>query len=194
MEGLNQAMTTAVKKGIYEGIKISQPNICLSHLFYADDTLFIGEWSRRNIANLSRILRCFYVSYGLKVNFTKSKVYGVGVSNSEVSNWVAPLGCEPSSIPFTYVGVPVGENMNRKRAWRPVIDKFQNKLTTWKAKSLSFGGRVTLAKAVLGNLPIYYMSIFAVPNGVIDTLEKIRRNFIWNKEYEKKKYQLGGVE
>lgn len=103
----------------------------------------------------------------------------------EVSNWVAPLGCELSSIPFSFLGIPVGENMNRRRAWRPIIDKFQDKLTTWKAKSLSFGGKVTLAKAVLGNLPTYFMSIFAVPKGVIDTLERIKRNFIWSKEYGK---------
>lgn len=30
------------------------------------------------------------------------------------------------------------------------------------------------------------MSIFVAPNGVIDTLEKIRRKFIWCKEYDKK--------
>ena len=45
-------------------------------------------------------------------------------------------------------------------------------MSTWKAKALSFGGRVTLAKAVLGNLPTYFMSIFVIPNDVLDTLEK----------------------
>ena len=53
-------------------------------------------------------------------------------------------------------------------------------------KSLSFGGRVTLLKAVLGNLPTFFMSIFVVPNGVIDILEKNRRKFIWCREYNKK--------
>ena len=41
MEGLSVAMKIAMDKGIYEGIKFSQSNICLSHLFYADDALFI---------------------------------------------------------------------------------------------------------------------------------------------------------
>nr|KAJ0188098.1 hypothetical protein LSAT_V11C900495760 [Lactuca sativa] len=107
MEGLNVAMKTAVDKRVFDGIKFQNPNICLSHLFYADDALFIGEWSRRNIDNLARILRCFYVSSGWKVNFSKSKVFGVGASPSEISNWSAPLGCKPSSLPFTYLGIPV---------------------------------------------------------------------------------------
>ncbi|XP_023738523.1 uncharacterized protein LOC111886502 [Lactuca sativa] len=186
MEGLNMAMKTAVEKGVFEGIRFSNSNICLSHLFYADDALFIGEWSRRNIANLARILRCFHIVSGLKVNFNKCKVFGVGAPSLEVLHWSAPLGCEPSSLPFTYLGIPVGDNMNLKKAWRPIIEKFRSKLSSWKAKSLSFGGRVTLAKAVLGHLPSYFMSIFRVPKGVIDTLEKIRRTFIWSKEYNKK--------
>lgn len=65
-------------------------------------------------------------------------------------NWTAPLGCDPSTIPFTYLGIPVGENMNLRNAWRPIIDKFHAKLTIWKARSLSFGGRVTLQKMYLG--------------------------------------------
>lgn len=46
-------------------------------------------------------------------------------------------------------------------------------------KTLSFGGRVTLAKAILGSLPTYYLSIFGAPIGVINSLEKIQRQFIW---------------
>nr|KAJ0199003.1 hypothetical protein LSAT_V11C600319800 [Lactuca sativa] len=62
MEGLNLAMKTPVDTGVFDEIKLPNSIICLSHLFYADDTLLMGEWSRRNIANLASILRCFYVS------------------------------------------------------------------------------------------------------------------------------------
>ena len=76
--------------------------------------------------------------------------------------------------------------MNLKRNWKPIINKFQAILSKWKPKNLSFGGRLTLIKAVLGNLPTYYLSLFKAPKGEIDTLEKIRRNFIWSREYSKK--------
>ena len=69
--------------------------------------------------------------------------------------------------------------MNRKISWNLILENFRNKLFGWKAKTLSFGGRMTLAKAVLGNLPTFYLSLFAAPSGVIEALEKIRRNFIW---------------
>nr|KAJ0190387.1 hypothetical protein LSAT_V11C800419560 [Lactuca sativa] len=124
MEGLNVMMKAATERGVFDGIRIPNANISVSHLFYADDALFIGDWSRKNISNLARILRCFHVVSGLKVNFTKSKVFDIGALHSEVCSWAAPLGCAPSSLPFTYLGVPIGENMNRKTAWRSIIDKF----------------------------------------------------------------------
>lgn len=136
MEGLNVMMKAATEKGVFDGVPIPNSNIFISHLFYADDALFIGDWSKKNISNLARIMRCFHIESGLKVNFNKSKVFGVGVVHAEVCSWADPLGCAPSSLPFTYLGVPIGENMNRKKACKPIEDKFRSKLSMWKAKTL----------------------------------------------------------
>ena len=179
MEGLSIAMNTACQKGLFKGLTIPNNGPTISHLLYADDALFIGEWTQNNIQNLARILRCFHVTSGLKVNFHKSRVFGIGTSLLETSNWARPLGCDPSSLPFTYLGVPVGANMNLKKNWKPVIDRFLSKLSMWKAKSLSLGGRLTLLTSVLGNLPTFFLSLFVAPAGVIETLEKIRRAFLW---------------
>lgn len=55
-------------------------------------------------------------------------------------------------------------------------------------KALSFGGRLTQIKFVLSSLPNYYMSLFKAPQGVIiDTLEKIRRKFLWGIDDVKSK-------
>lgn len=43
MEGLHVAMEAAKLKGIFKGINIPNCDISLSHLFYADDALFMGE-------------------------------------------------------------------------------------------------------------------------------------------------------
>lgn len=47
MEGLNVMMKAANEKGIFDGVHIPNTNISLSHLFYADDALFIGDWSKK---------------------------------------------------------------------------------------------------------------------------------------------------
>ncbi|KAJ0456947.1 putative RNA-directed DNA polymerase [Helianthus annuus] len=56
------------------------------HLLYADDVLFVGEWTESNFHNLARMLRCFHLSSGLKVNFSKNQLYGVGVDNVELAH------------------------------------------------------------------------------------------------------------
>lgn len=65
-----------------------------------------------NFANLTRILKCFYVTSDLKVKFHKSKVFCIGVSKNEVSSCARILGCEEASFSFKYLGVSVGANMN----------------------------------------------------------------------------------
>ncbi|GKF90323.1 hypothetical protein Tco_0264286, partial [Tanacetum coccineum] len=78
------------------------------------------------------------------------------------------IGCAVLNTPFRYLGVTVGECMSRKSAWVGLV----NKLQAW-----SIGGRLTLLKSVLGASPIYYMSIFKVPKGVLKTMESIRSKF-----------------
>lgn len=178
MEGLNVALKTAGHKSLFHGVNIPNGGPTISHLFYVDDAIFVGNWESTNFTNLARILRCFHAASGLKVNFHKSKVYGVGTSVGEIVSCAHILGCEAGSFIFKYLGVAVGANMNLKRNWQPVIDRVQNKLSAWKAKTLSFGGRLTLTKAVLGSLPTYYFSLFKAPSSVVDLIERLRNRFL----------------
>lgn len=66
-------------------------------------------------------------------------------------------------IPFKFRGFSVGWNPRRVYACDSVIQSFRNKLTIWKGKHLSLGGRVTIVNFVLCNLSIYSLSFFKVP-------------------------------
>nr|GEZ77055.1 RNA-directed DNA polymerase, eukaryota, reverse transcriptase zinc-binding domain protein [Tanacetum cinerariifolium] len=81
-------------------------------------------------------------------------------------------GCSPGVFPFNYLGLPIGANMNLSVNWKTLLDKFDSRLSKWKAKLLFIGGRLTLIKSVLGSLGIYYLSIFKVPDIILKTLEK----------------------
>ncbi|GJU37056.1 hypothetical protein Tco_1185410 [Tanacetum coccineum] len=97
----------------------------------------------------------------------------------ETTTLASTLNCEPSNRPFIYLGLPIGANMRKACHWKPIIDKFHNRLTSWKSKTLSYGGRLTLLKSVLGALGVYYFLLFKVSKSVITYLEKLRRNFFW---------------
>ncbi|GJV91216.1 hypothetical protein Tco_1539029 [Tanacetum coccineum] len=112
------------------GVKVGDNGVDLSYFQFADDALLLGKWSHDNARNLCRILRCFNMASSLKVNFSKSKFFGIGVTPHEVSRSQHE------------------QNMQLKAYHR----KIQKRLTAWKARSLSYGGRLTLIKSVLGAL------------------------------------------
>jgi hypothetical protein len=42
---------------------------------------------------------------------------------------------------------------------------------------LSKGGRITLIKSILSNLPTYFLSVFPIPIGVANCIEKVQQDF-----------------
>nr|GEZ09208.1 nucleotide-binding alpha-beta plait domain-containing protein [Tanacetum cinerariifolium] len=115
---------------------------------------------------------------------TMSKIMGVNVEDGKIQNAAFKLGCHVLKTPFTYLGTKVGENMSRKEAWKEVVDKVLSRLSKWKTKTLSIGGRFTLLKSVLGSIPIFHMSIFKVPSYVLKTFESIRSRFFNGQDHK----------
>ncbi|XP_071694267.1 uncharacterized mitochondrial protein AtMg00310-like [Rutidosis leptorrhynchoides] len=60
-----------------------------------------------------------------------------------------------------------------------LIDRFNKRLSTWKANLLSIGGHLTLVKSVPGSIGNYLLSLFKCPEGVINALESLRAKFFW---------------
>ncbi|GKD16732.1 RNA-directed DNA polymerase, eukaryota, reverse transcriptase zinc-binding domain protein, partial [Tanacetum coccineum] len=176
MESLHLSFQRVIDAGLYSGLKINS-SVNISHLFYADDAIFIGQWSDLNIDTLVRVLDCFFRASGLRINMCKSKILGINVEASKVQDAANKLGCLILKTPFIYLGTRVGGNMCRKEAWNEVVDKMLSRLSRWKMKTLSIGGRLTLIKSVLGSMSIFFMSIYKIPLNVLKTLESIRSRF-----------------
>ncbi|GKB37953.1 RNA-directed DNA polymerase, eukaryota [Tanacetum coccineum] len=188
MESLHISFQRLIDQGMFAPLTIGNGNqVVISHLFYADDAIFIGKWTRENVNALMLMLHCFFLSSGLKINVHKSSIFGIGVRLSQVNTMAALFGCTANSTPFTYLGVKVGANMKRTSSWDVVVNKVTSKLSSWKAKTLSVGGRLTLIKSVLGAIPTYYMSLFKAPEGVIKRLESIRNSFFIGADLGEKK-------
>ncbi|KAJ0625065.1 putative RNA-directed DNA polymerase [Helianthus annuus] len=178
MEALSCMLNKACSLGAFDGFKMSNNGPLISHLLYVDDAIFIGEFSTFNIKNVDRLLRCFHVCSRLKINMFKSCIYGIEVDDLEVIPVASVLGCQIGKIPFVYLGLLVGANMNRINIWRDIFHTVENRLAKWKAISMSIGGRVTLIKSVLESLPTYYFSLYKAPVAVLNGLESIFKKFL----------------
>ncbi|GJX76619.1 RNA-directed DNA polymerase, eukaryota [Tanacetum coccineum] len=176
MESLHLSFQRVEDAGMFKGIKLGS-SVSISHMFYADDAVFVGQWCESNINTLVHVLECFYRASGLRINMSKSKLMGLHVDSDKVKRAAIKLGCLTFKTPFTYLGSTVGGSMSRIQAWEEVVERVKSRLSKWKMKTLSIGGRLTLLKSVLGSMSIFHMSIFKVPLGVLRKLESIRSHF-----------------
>nr|GEV83348.1 RNA-directed DNA polymerase, eukaryota [Tanacetum cinerariifolium] len=110
---------------------------------------------------------------GRSYNFTMSVSFALNIVNHAASL----IGCAVMQNPFRYLGVMVGDSMSRKLAWADTVQMLRSRLSKWKVKTQSIGGRLTLLKSVLGASPLYNMSIYKVPKDVLKEMEAIRCNF-----------------
>ena len=101
---------------------------------------------------------------GLKVNLDKSELFLVGIGEN-VEELASELGCKVGRLPSTYLGRPLGAPFKSVAIWDGVDGRFRKRLAMWKRQYISKGGRITLIKSTLSNLPIYLMFIFQLPRG-----------------------------
>lgn len=83
MESLHLSFQRVVDVGMFKGIKLDS-SMTLSHMFYADDVVFVGQWCESNINTLVHVFDCFHKVSGLRINMSKSKILGVNVDNDKV--------------------------------------------------------------------------------------------------------------
>ncbi|RVW63495.1 putative ribonuclease H protein [Vitis vinifera] len=97
----------------------------------------------------------------------------------DIDDLALDFGCKVGSLPSTYLGLPLGAPFKSVAMWDGVEERFRKRLTMWKRQYLSKGGRATLIRSTLSNLPIYYMSVLRLPSLVRRRLEQIQRDFLW---------------
>jgi len=163
---------------LFTGYRVgSHTPVVVSHLQFADDTLILCEKSWSNIRAMCAILLLFEDLSGLKVNFAKSLLVGVNVHGSWLSEAALVLNCKVGRIPFMHLGVLIGGDARRLAFWEPLINHINSRLTGWKSRYLSLGGCLVLLKSIMSSLPIYALSFFKAPSGIISSIESILSNF-----------------
>lgn len=74
-----------------------------------------------------------------------------------------------------YLGVPILHKRVSRSTFNFVNDKVNQRLSSWKARNLSFGGHITLAKYVIQALPSRVMQTSMLPKSVCDEMDKLCR-------------------
>lgn len=89
------------------------------------------------------------------------------------------LNCREGSIPFIYLGLPVGANPKKVSTWEPMLEKLRSRLDSLGSRYVSLGGRIVLLNSVLNAIPIFFLSFMRIPDKVLSMVTRIQREFLW---------------
>lgn len=176
MEVLSRMIQKAVSGGFLKGVEVGRADgagLMISHILYADDTLVFCNAEATQVGYLRCVLLSFEAVSGLKVNLGKSEMIPIGAVE-DIGALAQILGRRLASLPSVYLGLPLGSFFKSKSAWDSVVERFEKKLTGWKRQDMTKGGRATLIKSSLSNLPTYFTSLFTIPVSVARRLESNR--------------------
>lgn len=134
-------------------------------------------------------------NYKPEGKFSKSAIYSFNHSEEKVERWASIMQCVVGSFPLTYLGAQLGINTDKKVFRMPLIKIVDEKLASWKSKSLNMAGRSTLIKSAIKSIPVYWFRLNMISTSIIQELDKRIKRFFWNEleneeEGKKKLYSI----
>ncbi|RVW90069.1 putative ribonuclease H protein [Vitis vinifera] len=103
-----------------EGFRVGRNRTRVSHLQFADDTIFFSNTREEDLQTLKSLLLAFGHISGLKVNLDKSNIYGINLDQAHISRLAETLECKASGWPILYLGLPLGGNPRAGGFWDPL--------------------------------------------------------------------------
>src|SRR6266498_2887528 len=77
---------------------------------------------------LKALLDTFVECTRLKVNYHKSMMIPINVSGEKLEHLAKTFGCQSGTMPFTYLGLPLGTSKPKFQDLTPIMDRMERSL------------------------------------------------------------------
>ena len=146
--------------------------------FFADDSLLFCKANIQECQNLIDILQLYEAALRQKINADKSLIFfSNNTSNDKRCEVLDMLGPMQDTRHKKQLGLPSIIGKSKVEIFAKIKERVEKKLSGWKEKILSVGGREILIKAVTQAIQTYTMSCFQIPKSLCDKIEGIMRKF-----------------
>jgi hypothetical protein len=174
MEPLPRLFAMATKEGLLSPVTGS-----IRCSLYSDDVALFIKPITGEVSATKAILQVFGEVSGLAVNLTKSQAIPICCDDIDTDTLLQPVGLQISMLPCTYLGMPLSLRRLRKIDIQALIDKIAARLGHWKGKLMSRTGRLTLLRAVLSAMPVFFMTAHPLSAWAVAQIDKLRRAWLW---------------
>ncbi|XP_050386378.1 uncharacterized protein LOC126802738 [Argentina anserina] len=157
----------------WKPVSASQSGPKISHLFFVDDLMLFAEATPFQAFILKKYLDTL-CALSRNIAYTISKTCGSPITED--------LG--------KYLGMPLIHSRTNKFTYIGIVDKVQNRLSSWKSKVVTMAGRLTLVQSVTFDIPFYAMQTAKLPISLCEKIDKLNRDFIWGDIENKRRVHL----
>jgi hypothetical protein len=179
-EGLSTLIHKAVGQGDLHGVRVCRGAPVVSHLLFADDCFLFCRANVVEAQKLLHILNIYGSASRQEINLAKSEVFfSRNMSLAAQEDLSRILGVRLVLGTRKYLGLPSMIGRDKKSIFAFIKDRIWKKINTWSGRALSKAGKEVMVKSVLQSIPIYIMSIYVLPNSIIDDIEKMINAFWW---------------
>ncbi|GJZ72789.1 RNA-directed DNA polymerase, eukaryota, reverse transcriptase zinc-binding domain protein [Tanacetum coccineum] len=153
----------------------------ITHLCFADDLMVFCHGDTHSVSIVKESLNEFSRYSGLLPNLKKSTVFFGSIKENMKSELLKFVPFSVGILPMKYLGVPLLTKCLGVNDCKVLIEKVKTRIGDWENRCLSYAGRVQLISSVLASMQTYWASVYLIPKTVVKELDKIIKNFLWDK-------------
>ncbi|PNX98658.1 ribonuclease H, partial [Trifolium pratense] len=179
-EGLTALIKHSLERGEIHGVKICRGAPVVSHLLFADDCFLFCRANIAEATHMMSLLDVYGAASGQEINLSKSEVYfSRNLSKAAQEDLSGIMGVKHVMGTGTYLGLPSMVGRSKKATFGYIKDRMWRKINSWRGRALSKAGKDVMIKSVLQAIPSYIMSIFLIPDSIINDIERMLNSFWW---------------
>ena len=148
---------------------------------YADDaTFFLNDLE--SVDALINVLKDFYKYSDLNPNYDKCEVSGIGASKGMLGvRWgMSTVDLTTNCVKILGIHFSYNKNLMNERNFLVTVENIEKLLNVWRQRDLTLEGKIIIFKSLAISKIVHVAYLSAVPKEIIDKLEKIQNEFLWN--------------
>ncbi|KAL9683445.1 hypothetical protein QQ045_015267 [Rhodiola kirilowii] len=154
-EWLSGKIETEISSHSLKGVRVCHGAPIVSHLFFADDSIFFMKATEANARGLKTVLDEYEALSGQGINFAKSEmVFSRNVPVLLRKQISVIFGVREVGLHSKYLGLPLVFSHNKMEAFKYIVDNTWKRVMGWREAHLSAAGKEVMVKSVLQVCPL----------------------------------------
>ena len=179
-----EALITNIKKAERKkqltGMKVARACPAISHLLFADDSLFFCKANKKECQTILRILKDYETVSVQQINFQKSSIqFGHKIEETSRQELRDILGIQNLGGMRSYLGLPKSLRGSEVQVFGFVQERLNNRVNRWTFRFFTKGGKEVIIKSLITVLPNHVMSVYRLPKATVKKLTSAVAQFWW---------------